>query len=249
MQYLSTSQTTAESSSGGSFGIGLQSNTTVSSNGLWGAAANAMWAFGRAPSFMDVVCYNGSGSTSAVNHNLGVQPELIIYKARSNAAAWIVHTPSLISQAKFLFLNSTDAAAANSTQGYTNSGTPTATTITPGAYQLNTSGWTYVAYLFASCAGVSKVGTYSGTGATQTISCGFAARFVMIKRTDSTGDWWVWDTARGMVSGTDPRLALQSTAAESNANWVYTNASGFQIVTTDASVNASGGTYLYLAIA
>ena len=71
----------------------------------------------------------------------------------------------------------------------------------------------------------------------------------MIKRFDSTGDWWVWDTARGMVAGTDPRLALNSTAAESNANWVYTNASGFQIVTTDATVNASGGSYIYLAIA
>jgi hypothetical protein len=71
----------------------------------------------------------------------------------------------------------------------------------------------------------------------------------MIKRTDSTGDWWIWDTARGMVAGTDPRLALNSTAAESNANWVYTASTGFQIVTTDASVNASGGTYIYLAIA
>ena len=71
----------------------------------------------------------------------------------------------------------------------------------------------------------------------------------MIKRFDSTGDWWVWDTARGMVAGNDSRLALNSATAETNANWVYTNASGFQIVTTDASVNASGGTYIYLAIA
>jgi hypothetical protein len=71
----------------------------------------------------------------------------------------------------------------------------------------------------------------------------------MIKRINSTGSWWVWDTARGMVSGTDLRLALNTFSAQTNANWVYTTTGGFQIVTTDAEVNASGGTYLFLAIA
>ena len=116
---------------------------------------------------------------------------------------------------------------------------------------VNGSGSTYVAYLFATCTGVSKVGTYSGTGATQTISCGFTggARFVLIKRTDTTGDWYVWDTARGMTSGTDPYLLLNSTAAEVNANNVYTATGGFQIVGTGAGINASGGSYIFLAIA
>ena len=102
----------------------------------------------------------------------------------------------------------------------------------------------------STCAGVSKVGSYSGTGATQTISCGFTggARWVMVKRTDSTGDWYVWDTARGMVAGTDPYLFLNSTAIEVNANNVYTTGVGFQIVGTGAGINASGGSYIYLAI-
>ena len=108
-----------------------------------------------------------------------------------------------------------------------------------------------MAYLFATCAGVSKVGKYTGTGATQTISCGFTggARWVMVKRTDSTGDWYVWDTARGMVAGTDPSLTMNNVAVESNANSVYTTTGGFQIVSTAADINASGGTYIYLAIA
>jgi hypothetical protein len=233
-------------------------NLGIDNAGTYGGLINqntytyANWIMGRAPSFMDVVCYSGTGTTTQnVTHNLGVQPELIIYKTRSNTADWIVHTPSLISQGKFLFLNRSDAAADNSTQGYTNSGTPTSTLIRPGMTQLNMSGWTYVAYLFATCTGVSKVGTYTGTGATQTISCGFTggARYVMIKRTDSTGNWWVWDTARGMVAGTDPRLAYNSTAAETNANWVYTITGGFQIVTSDATVNASGGSYIFWAVA
>ena len=83
------------------------------------------------------------------------------------------------------------------------------------------------------------------------MDCGFTggARYVLIKRTDSTGNWYVWDTARGMVAGTDPKLALNTTDAETNANWVYTTSVGFQVVGTDASINASGGSYIYLAIA
>ena len=109
----------------------------------------------------------------------------------------------------------------------------------------------YVAYLFASCPGVSKIGSYTGTGATLTINCGFTggARYVLIKRTDTTSDWFVWDTARGMVAGTDPYLLADSIAAQVNANNVYTTGVGFQIVGTGAGINASGGTYIYLAIA
>ena len=133
-----------------------------------------------------------------------------------------------------------------------NDTSPTSSVFTVGTNSsVNTASATYVAYLFATCAGVSKVGSYTGTGATQTISCGFTggARFVLIKRTDSTGDWYVWDTARGMVSGTDPSLLLNSTAAEVNANSIYTTTGGFQIVSTAAGINASGGSYIYLAIA
>jgi hypothetical protein len=108
-----------------------------------------------------------------------------------------------------------------------------------------------VAYLFATLAGVSKVGNYTGTGATQTINCGFTggARFVLIKRTDNPGAWYVWDSARGMVSGTDPSLRLNSTAAEVNANSVYTITTGFQIVTTVDDINTAGGEYIFFAIA
>jgi hypothetical protein len=211
-------------------------------------SSSIFYLFGRAPSFMDVVCYTGTGVARTINHNLGVAPEMMIIKDRTPGGnEWAVYAAPLGNQA-WLALNR-DYAATTSNPIWNNT-TPTSSVFSVGvAGDVNGSGYTLVAYLFASCPGVSKVGSYSGTGATQTISCGFAARFVMIKRTDSTGSWWVWDTARGMVSGTDPRLALNSIAAETNANWVYTDASGFQIVTTDATVNASGGSYIYLAIA
>jgi hypothetical protein len=117
----------------------------------------------------------------------------------------------------------------------------------------NTSGGTYVAYLFATCAGVSKVTSFTGNGSSQTINCGFTAgsRFVMIKRTDSTGDWYVWDSARGIVSGNDPHLSLNSTAAEvTSDDTIDTDSTGFivnQVSATNSNVN--GASYIVLAIA
>jgi len=117
----------------------------------------------------------------------------------------------------------------------------------------NASGGTYVAYLFATAAGVSKVGSYTGTGTTLQINCGFTggARFVMIKRTDSTGDWYVWDSARGIIAGNDPYLLFNSTAAEvTNTDYVDTYSLGFEISSTaPAAINANGGTFIFLAIA
>jgi hypothetical protein len=204
----------------------------------------------RAPGFFDEVCYTASGvNPTNISHNLAVAPELMIIKKRSAADTWTVYA-AVLGANKEASLNNSGTPTTNA--NVWNNTAPTATVFTVGlSGAVNESGQTYVAYLFATCPGVSKVGSYTGTGATQTINCGFTggARFVLIKRTNNVGDWRVWDTARGMVAGTDPRLALNLTDAELNNNWVYTTASGFQIVTSDTSVNASGSTYLFLAIA
>ena len=118
---------------------------------------------------------------------------------------------------------------------------------------VNGSGTTYVAYLFATCPGVSYVGSYTGNGTTQAIACGFTggARFVLIKRTDSTGDWYVYDTARGMTSVTDPYLLLDSTAAETATLGSVTSTTGGFTVNAAilAAINTSSATYIFLAIA
>jgi hypothetical protein len=121
------------------------------------------------------------------------------------------------------------------------------------AFATNNTGDTYVAYLFATCPGVSKVGSYTGTGALQTINCGFTsgARFILIKRTDTTGDWWTYNSLRGITSGNDPYMLVNSTAAEvGGTNYVDTTGVGFQVTAAaPAGLNASGGTYIFLAIA
>ena len=210
----------------------------------------AMWNFRRAPGFFDEVCYTGTGSARTVAHNLAAVPEMMIVKRRSGAADWAVYA-SAIGNTKFLLLNSTGDTI---TDNVWNNTTPTATEFSVRDQNtVNASGSTYVAYLFATVAGVSKVGSYTGTGATQVINCGFTggARFVLIKRSSGTGDWYVWDSARGIVAGNDPYLLLNSTAAEvTNTDYVDTASTGFEISSTaPAAINASGGTFIFLAIA
>ena len=209
--------------------------------------------FQRAPGFFDVVCYTGDGTTNrSISHNLGAVPELIIQKSRSSATNWPVYSASR-GAASTGYINSTlQFLTGRDDWGPT---TPTASSfyVTGGSTDSNSSGVTYIAYLFATVAGVSKVGSYTGTGTTQVINCGFTAgsRFVMIKRTNSTGDWYVWDSARGIVAGNDPYLLLNSTAAEvTSTDYIDTASTGFEISSTaPAAINANGGSFIFWAVA
>ena len=262
---LGTSTTTADTSGWGPFNAFDVQNSI--GWGLYGASSGGAYmnnsgglfvarGFRRAPSFFDEVCYDGTGATATTQtHNLGATPEFMIIKSRNTGStSWVCYHKGVnggVNPQNYYMLLQSDQAQTALTSMF-NDTAPTSSVFTVGPQgSVGASGRTYVAYLFATCAGVSKVGSYTGTGATQTISCGFTggARFVLVKRTDSTGDWYVWDTARGMVSGTDPSLLLNSTAAEVNANSIYTTTGGFQIVSTAAGINASGGTYIFLAIA
>jgi hypothetical protein len=207
--------------------------------------------FRRAPGFFDEVCYTGTGANQTLAHNLKTIPELIIVKARSNTTNWLVKPE--INTANFLYLDLTNAIAGPGTTLWSSTNQTASNFYVGTATATNASGGTFVAYLFATCPGVSKVGSYTGTGTTLQINCGFTAgsRFVMIKRTDSTGDWYVWDSARGIVAGNDPYLLFNSNAAEvTGTDYVDTFSSGFEISSTaPVGINASGGTFIFLAIA
>jgi hypothetical protein len=243
---LTTSSTAAENATGAA-------NQAWNNTGFTAArgSSHVYWNFRRAPGFFDVVCYTGTGSATTFSHNLGVVPEMMIVKRRDTSADWWVYDTAT-GNTKYQVLNSTATPTTSSTPW--NNTTPTSSVFSVGTgTPVNASGGTYVAYLFATAPGVSKVGSYTGTGTTLQVNCGFTggARFVLIKRTDSTGDWYVWDSARGIVAGNDPYLVLNSTAAEvTNTDYVDTFSSGFEISSTaPAAINANGGTFIFLAIA
>jgi len=246
---LFTHSTSAEGTSG--TGSRDWSNTGFDMPSYPATLSTVFWNFRRAPGFFDAVAYTGTGSARTVSHNLGVAPELMIVKSRNITANWAVYSAAT-GNSNWLRLNTTDSSG--SAPGMWNSTSPTATVFTVGTSSAsNDATGTFIAYLFASCPGVSKVGSYTGTGTTLQINCGFTsgARFVMIKRTDSTGDWYVWDSARGIVAGNDPYLLLNSTAAEvTGTDYVDTFSAGFEISSTaPAAINANGGSYIYLSVA
>ena len=159
--------------------------------------------FRRAKSFLDVVSYTGTGSATTVTHNLGVAPEMMILKNGDDASSFQVYH-SANSAAYHLELNNTNAR--NSNSAVFNSTAPTSSVFSVGTQNnVNGSGKNLMAYLFASVSGISKVGSYTGTGNDVNVNCGFSsgARLVIVKRSDSTGGWYLWDSARGIVAGND----------------------------------------------
>jgi hypothetical protein len=246
-EYLVTSSTAAAGATA-IFDFDLQNNII---QGFTSYSA-VLWAFQRAPSFFDQVCYTGTGVARTVAHNLAAVPELMIVKSRSINYNWYVYVATL-GAGKELVLNSANPEALDGLPLW-NSTSPTSTVFTLGSdATVNQSGQTYVNYLFSTCAGVSKVGSYTGNGTTQAIACGFAggARFVLIKATSTAGNWLTFDTARGMTVLTDPYLNLNSAAAETATLGACTTTTGGFTVNEAilAGVNTSGVSYIFLSVA
>jgi hypothetical protein len=210
------------------------------------------WMWKRAPGFFDVVAYTGNGTAGrTVSHNLTVAPEMMWVKRRDVVDSWAVFLPSILGNTKALVLDQT--LASFTYDGFNNTD-PSDTAFTLGNdSSVNASGSTYIAYLFASLDGISKVGSYSGNSSSQTIDCGFTtgARFVLIKASSRSGAWAVWDSARGITAGDDPRLELNSTGPETSQSNidVEPHSSGFIIDSTSGEFNETGETYIFYAIA
>jgi hypothetical protein len=226
------------------------------SNG-WSAADGTnsnlySWMWKRAPGYFDTVAYTGNGTAGrTVGHNLTVPPEMMWVKVRNAISKdWIVYHKDLDATApedKYLKLNENIATLDG--RSFWQDTAPTSTEFTVGTNTaVNASGSNYIAYLFASLPGISKVGSVSHTSGSATdVDCGFTsgARFILLKVTDSSGSWFVYDTTRGIVAGNDARLKLDSTAAENTGNDdIDPLSSGFTITST-----VSTGNYIFYAIA
>ena len=246
-------------------GFGLDSNVAIVDN-LTSDTNDIFWNFARAPGFFDVVCYTGtlplnSTSSQTVNHNLTVAPQLLIGKSRTTSSTnWIVCFNMNSSTFERMSLNlnaSTSGAITYGNYRIMLAAQPTATQVFFGSSgntsnNLSYSGDNYVLYLFATCPGVSYVGSYTGTGATQSIACGFGAsgaRFILAKQTDATGDWYCWDSANGLTSSSSPYLKWDSNATQTTGNNGTYASSGWFTLTSASPVNTSGGTFIFLAIA
>ena len=234
-------------------------------NASYTSANTYAWMWKRARGYFDVVTYTGTGSNRTVSHNLGVAPEMMWVKNRDTTNDdWYVYVSGITHLSTYgsdpdsygsnpaaLTLNSTDTANF-SMSGVWNHTHPTSTVFSTGdTGATNGNGEELIAYLFASVTGVSKIGSYTGNGSSQTIDCGFSSgsKFVLIKRVSDTGHWQIWDTTRGLVDGNDNRLILNGTGADlTGYDMIDPDNSGFA-VTNANDTNESGKVYIFYAIA
>ena len=196
-----------------------------------------------------VVTYTGTGANATVGHGLGVAPSMIIVKQRNAATAdWGVYHIS-IGNTGLVKLNTTDLTITVSTMW--NNTSPTSSVFSLGTNITgNGSTTTYVAYCFAAVAGYSAFGTYTGNGSADGpfVYLGFRPRWVMIKRTDSTSDWYIWDTSRDTYNVATATLLADTSGAETSATSIDDLSNGFKCRSATV-VNVSTGTYIYAAFA
>ena len=250
-RYMNTAATSAEELSNGvasafSYRLGTTQDNFIQNT--FGSTNRVDWVWGRAPNFCDVVTYSGNGNSPQTHsHNLGVAPEMMWVKNRGLDNDWAVYHKD-IPVTNMLYLN----ADLGLQTGKWASTAPTSTAFTTsGDARVGASGSNYVAYLFATLDGVSKVGSYTGTGATLNIDCGFSsgARFVLIKKTNGTGPWAVFDTERGIAVGNDPYLELDQTTSENSTNdRINPYSSGFSL-SSNGLLNGLNDTFIFYAIA
>lgn len=219
---------------------------------FWGSTPGDKYnyLFARARSFLDVVGYRGTGAARTIPHKLGVAPEMMWVRSRDSTTNWRIWHKDFAANERLQF----DTSVKTTTSTSWNNTLPTDSVFSVGAdTNTNKSGDDYEMYLWATLDGVSKVGSYEGTGASNDIDCGFSngASLVIIKNIDSVSDWYIWDSdLRGIVAGSEAFKRLNTTDSEdSSYDIIDPLSSGFNVSGTSTAANKSGDTYIFYAIA
>ena len=223
-------------------------NTTVSANTTAG---------------FSIVTYASNGSSSqTVGHGLGVVPNMIISKNRTNGTStygkWIVYSSFLpTANDKKLLLNETATASSTNEWGDADPTTSVYSVHTSGDGSTNHTSDKIIAYCFANVQGFSKCATYVGNGNADGtfVYCGFRPAWVMIKNTSSSNDWIIFDIKRDTLAPNNPVGRKSLEANDSAAEVTRTTkdmdylSNGFKIRTSDGTQNTSGETYFFMAFA
>ncbi len=269
---LRTSVTSAQDVSGASVasfvstGYTLTDNSTINGNSetnvSWSwkggggqgssntdGSINTTYTSANTTSGVSIVSYTGTGSAATIGHGLGTVPKVIISKKLNDTSSWMVYHASLGNN-KEMYLNATDASS-NASATW-NSTTPTSSVWSVSNDANNTSGSTYVSYVFAEKTGFSKFGSYTGNAnANGTfIYTGFKPAFVLIKQSSAAGeDWNIYDNKRLGYNATDKALfANLSNAEATKTGGMDFLSNGIKMRGTDGSFNTSQ-TYIYMAFA
>ena len=199
-----------------------------------------------------IIGYSGdtSDAPSTVAHGLSQKPEMMFIKRRTLSGQWVVYNKT-IGATHNLHLDSTDASSAY--QYFFNNTEPTSSVFTVGDDgESNKTGSNYIAYCFHSVQGYSKIGSYTGNGNADGtfVYTGFKPAWLMVKRTDGTDYWYMYDNKRDVDNVIEHKLEANDSAAEyTSVDWLDFTSNGFKWRYTGGGVNASGGSFIYMAFA
>jgi hypothetical protein len=203
-----------------------------------------------------IVSYTGNNTDGAtIGHGLGKKPSFMIVKERTGASGWFVYHKDL-GATKFLALHDTLAAGTETGSGSCWFATePTSSVFTVGANgATNENNRPIISYCWTEIEGFSKFGSYVGNDDPDGpfVYCGFKPAFVMTKRTDTTGEWWMYDSSRGSTNPIPRMLLADSSGTENEDSSSYLLdflSNGFKIRAGLAALNGDGGTFIFMAFA
>ena len=250
--------TQAEGATGGGWITEIADGFTAAANDPINTSGESFvgWCWKEsATAGFDMVTYSGNDSADRdISHSLGVSPDLFIVKSRTNAQGWYVMHPDSGAN-KYLNLEGNGAQGTNTVLW--GNQLPTSAHFTVGengaGWATNEDGENFVAYVFASVAGFSKIGKYAGSGNADGIFVytGFKPAWLMIRRINDTGGWEIVDNKRNTSNEIDKYIYANLNDTEYSGEalrWDFLS-NGFKLRTTNAWGNASGSTYLYMAFA
>jgi len=226
----------------------LASNTTASNTD--GSITSTVSA--NTTSGFSIVSYTGTGSNATVGHGLGAVPKVIIIKDRTTAYGWSVYHAG-VGNTAYLRLDKTDATTTDST--FWQNTTPTSSVFSIGTSVLNnTNTDNHIAYCFAEKKGYSKFGSYTGNGSTNgpMVYTGFKPAFLIVKRYDSTNNWYMYNNKVNPFNETNRPLKADTSEDEATifgGNELDFLSNGFKLKDTINGANGSGASYIYMAFA
>jgi hypothetical protein len=276
-KYLQSNATAAEATLSGvksfdadGFTLGTGFNSTVGGSSMVGwcwkaggaASSNSDGSITTSVSAnptagFSIISYTGNATAGAtLGHGLSSAPKFIICKNRDNGANnWGGYHVSLGGTHR-IFLDNNNAAQDD--DGNWNDTNPTASVITLGNGGITNSNTDdFIMYAWAEVEGFSKFGSYTGNANVDGpfIYLGFRPAFILEKRTDSAGAWYITDMTRDTYNPVNKYLMPDATNAEasgSTSSGVYLDAlsNGYKIRGTSAGQEYNrSGTYIYMAFA
>tara|TARA_R110000787_G_scaffold39311_2_gene98668 strand:- start:109 stop:1104 length:996 start_codon:yes stop_codon:yes gene_type:complete len=220
------------------FKAGGAAVTTTPSGGLASTVSANVGA-----GFSMVKFRSDSSAGLKIAHGLSSAPEMIIYKLYDASQGWYVNTNQVN--------GNRSEGVLNTNAGFSNVGSAWSSMSTSTLINSFTSsnGQDYMAYCFHSVAGVSKVGSYTGTGNNMTVNVGFEPAFIIIKNTTDAASWHIFDNKRTAANPSTEALFPNETSGSADYNNVFEfTSTGFNNKVTSTYLNKPSSVYLYYAV-